>query len=215
MVSGQLSQLAKVVQKNHVLHKYSGKNELIKDAIPFFREGLSNNESVMIITNQFTQEEFVNVLKLHFGEKIDDLVLKNKIIYKNTKEWYFPNGTVDVLRIISNWKKVVNSCIENGSSGLWVFADMGEFFENNLVSEVIVYESALTPQFDFPFTAVCAYPQESLSSLTKDQRVELLEHHGIHSAGSNTSIMCECGVSFPSDYSECPSCKKLVDSVLS
>jgi len=66
-----------------------------------------------------------------------------------------------------------------GKNGMRVFTDMSAFFRYGFVRELLLYESTLEKQFDFPFTVICAYKSKDIETLNQRQRNILKEHHGL------------------------------------
>ena len=192
---------------HHILYKYADKYEFLQIGLNFLKKGLDMNEVVMLITDQFTSDYIINEMKNQWHVDANDLKEKKQIIIHKTKEWYYPNNTIENEKIISKWKHTANNAIKDGRSGLRAFADTGEFFQNGMSLDLIRYESALEQTFDFPFTAVCAYSSSSFSELElEEQRILLDHHHSLLKTPNLISIVCECGATFPSEYYSCPKC---------
>ena len=108
----------------------------------------------------YGKEYYIDLLKDTFianGVDVDRLLSDNSLIFMENKEWYIPDGKVDKDRIKSQWIYLVKKCVTTGKKGVRAFCMMDTFFEHNLIEELVDYESALSPKFDFQFVPVCAY----------------------------------------------------------
>ena len=90
---------------------------------------------------------------------IDSLLDNQYLILIKNKDWYIPDGKVDVPRIMNQWQDLVNQSIQLKKKGLRAFCMMDCFFENGFSTELVDYECNLPSQFQIPVIPVCAYRQ--------------------------------------------------------
>lgn len=166
----------KIQLKDHVLARYNSVDEEITDAEQFLKIGINNNECVMFVGN----DAAIKLLKDNFGSNKNDLnrlVFDNSIIFMENKQWYLPDGKVNINRIKTQWLELVDKCISKGKTGLRSFCMMDTFFEHNLGKELIDYENLLSPSFDFQFLPICAYSQSDFDKLSQIQQESLIKSH--------------------------------------
>lgn len=172
-----MSRLAYVKKHDHVLYAYQNSSQMLDSASLFLKRGLEKNESLMFITDKFSKEELSVELTKRWDVDVYDLQAKKYLIITTAKEWYFPDGHLDKERVMSLWRKTSDETASNGKTGLRVFADAEEFFDNSLASHLHDYECQLELTFSIPLTAVCAYPVSKIDQYSPDDYSKLLEHH--------------------------------------
>jgi hypothetical protein len=122
----------------------------------------------------------IDLLKETFilnGIDVDRLLSDSSLIFIENKDWYIPDGKVDKDSIKNQWIYLVKKCVSNGKKGLRAFCIMDTFFEHNLIDELVDYESALSPKFDFQFVSVCAYLRSNLEKLSQEQKERMIRSH--------------------------------------
>ena len=154
---------------NHVIAVYHNKEEKINEALAFLKDGLQRNELIMLLTTDFTKNEWkVDVTKLES---------KGDIIIRTTEEWYFPDGIPNIQRTMALWSTLVENSINKGKRGLRVFGDMAAFFNNGFSKELFDYELYLEQRFSFPAIGICAYNSGDIANMTLEQIRQLQQHH--------------------------------------
>lgn len=164
---------------NHILAVYNSQHEKFKDAFEFLKNGLFRNEVAMLITEEITKDEVINILENNYGIlNIRELISKGDFIIKSTSEWYFPDGIASTQRTKALWAELLNILSKRGKAGLRVVGDMSAFFKYGLKKQLLEYEMSLEQKFDFPLTGLCAYNKKDLDQfLTSDEISRIEEHH--------------------------------------
>jgi CheY-like chemotaxis protein len=168
---------SKVGLKDHILASYTSVTEEITGVIRFFKDGIRNNECVMFVTGKNTNIDLLKETLITNGINVDRLLSDNSLIFKESEDWYIPDGKVDKDNIKNQWIELVKSCVTKGKKGLRAFCIMDTFFEHNLLEELVDYESALSPKFDFHFVPVCAYLRSDLEKLSEKQKERMIQSH--------------------------------------
>ena len=79
---------------NHTLSIYENSQEKFDAAFKFLKEGLSNSESVLMITDGLNKKEIINKMQKEYVDlDVLKLIDNNKITILSTSEWYFPGYT--------------------------------------------------------------------------------------------------------------------------
>ena len=150
---------------------------MLDSASLFLKKGLESNESLMFITDQFSKAEICSELTKRWNVDVYDLQAKKYLTITTAKEWYFPDGKLDVERMLSLWSKMSDEEVSNDKKGLRVFADAEEFFDNSLESDLHDYECQFEQTFRILITAVCAYNISKIDQYSLDDYQKLLDHH--------------------------------------
>jgi DNA-binding response OmpR family regulator len=169
---------SKVGLKDHILASYNSVAEEITELIRFFKNGIKNNECVMFVMGKDTNIDLLKETFIRNGIDVERLLSDSSLIFMENKDWYIPNGKVDKDSIKNQWIDLVKKCVTNGKKGLRSFCIMDTFFEYDLIDELVDYESALPPKFDFEFVSVCAYLRGNLEKLSQEQKERMIRSHG-------------------------------------
>ena len=98
------------------------------------------------------------------------------------------NGTVGSrVKDESQWwsynEQMIKHAAKMGNRGLSILGDMGAFYYMGKAKELLEYESSLPKQFDanlnLNLKGLCLYHQTDFDKLSKEQKQELVKHHGM------------------------------------
>ena len=162
---------------NHLGIVYSDKYTEFEEALEFLKHGLEKNEIIMLITDDFTKDEIRKKINAQWNVDANTLEQNGFLIIKTTSEWYFLYSQPSVHKLNTVWISMIDYPNIKGKSGVRIFADMGAFFRYGFERELILYESTLEKEFDFPFTMICAYKSKDFETLNQKQQNTLLKHH--------------------------------------
>ncbi len=162
---------------SHIIAVFPDQKAEIAGVMEFLGHGLRQNEVVMLITSLLTREEALRRMSLEWMVDANTLELEGDIIVKSTREWYFPDGVLDLKHIGEKWNALVSMCMMRGKKGLRVSGGATGFFEAGFIREAIAYESSLAPRFDIPLTALCPYTVDEIELLSAEEVEKLEEHH--------------------------------------
>lgn len=162
---------------NHIAIVYSDKDKELEEAFEFLKFGLEKNEIIMLITDDLSKDEIRKKINTEWNVNADTLEKNGHLIIKTTPEWYFPYGQPSVHKLNTVWISMIDYPYIKGKNGVRVFADMSAFFKYGYMRELILYESTLEKEFDFPFTMICAYKSEDIETLDQKQQNTLIKHH--------------------------------------
>jgi hypothetical protein len=172
-----MSNLKQVEIGNHILAIYQNQESEFDEAFKFLKDGLDNDEIIMIITDRLSKDKIRNRMKKEWGVKVEPMESIGIINIKTTQEWYYDHGFPDTVKISSFWITMTQIAKMRNRRGLRVFADTHNFFQKAHGDNLVNYESTLDSKFDFPLTAICAYDSKDFESLTPLQRAVLTTHH--------------------------------------
>lgn len=188
---------------SHILAIYPNSQEKLNAAFRFLKDGLLNNEAILLITNEISKEEAITRMDNEYPEfDVLNLLEKGLITILSTAQWYYINYSFDSNRTQSKWKSTVekthlnNFLIENSRkkenvNGLRVFGDIKTFNNKDrflrldmpnaygFVDDLVKYESSLGKRFTVPMNVICACEEEDIIQLNNKQLKSLVEHHGV------------------------------------
>ncbi|MDQ4101126.1 MAG: MEDS domain-containing protein [Thermoproteota archaeon] len=173
-------QLESVRIGHHIIALYESKDARFNEAFSFLKMGLDNNEVAMLITDGMTKGEARDRMRREWTLNVDAFEAAGNIILKTPQEWYFPkNNRPDKSRIVALWwSALAELATIRGKKGLRVVGDVGSFFKHGYASDLIHYETELTPQFEIPMTALCQYEaQDIYGKLPADISEHVKGHH--------------------------------------
>ena len=99
---------------DHVLASYQSSTDEIQDAVNFLKNGIKNNECVMIVARRdFGLDEIAEAFTTNEID-VGKLMFNNCLLLVDNKEWYLPDEIVDKHRIIDQWNDLVNRSLLSG-----------------------------------------------------------------------------------------------------
>ena len=171
------NRLEQVTIGNHIIAIYTNQESEYDEAFRFLKDGLDNNEMIMIITDHLSDDKIRKRMKNEWKIEVESMESIGIVNIKTTKEWYYDHGFPNADKIKVFWSAMTQIAKVRQLKGFRVFADMHDFFKSGYGNELVNYESTLDPKFDFPFTAICAYDSNDIDSLSEAQRDVLFSHH--------------------------------------
>ncbi len=82
-------------------------------------------------------------------------------------------------------EQMIKHAAKMGNRGLSILGDVGAFFYLDKTKELLEYESSLPKQFEanlnlnLNLKGLCLYHQTDFDKLSKEQKQELVKHHGM------------------------------------
>lgn len=123
--------MKKVIQDtklhDHTCLMFNDQIEFLHCLVPFLREGLKKNEKCLIVADDISRQDIVKRFKLLFRKKDGDLKkadVSNNITVELFKNVYLNDGTFNMEKTGSYYLSQVKEAIDNGYSGLRVFAEL-------------------------------------------------------------------------------------------
>jgi hypothetical protein len=147
--------------------------ECCKDSI------LNRNEIIVVGTYYQTVSEVRNKLRLLGG--IDTARYENNgtLVVLDSEAAYQPSvehtGRYDISMILTSL--LTNHAQEREKQGITLLADLGTFFLNKRIAELISHEVSLPSRIDTNIRAFCCYHKDDFNVLREVQRKRILRHH--------------------------------------
>ena len=140
----------------------------------------SLNEMVLLLPHNESVSNIFHGLK-NIDLDVQKYKLQGSLIIVEAKKGYFSltNELVDIMIMI---KMLLQRSNKLGKSGLTVFSDMGLFFNQNRIDDLIKHETGLflslsSPIYSNKMKIFCYYNVTDFERLTENQKQELLNNH--------------------------------------
>ncbi len=72
---------------------------------------------------------------------------------------------------------MVNHAKKMGKNGFSILGDMGAFYFNDRIQDLVEYESSLPRKYDISLKDFCLYHKDDFNRLTREQQQKLAAHH--------------------------------------
>jgi hypothetical protein len=166
----------------HTLTIYRNQEDKFAHALHFLKEGLDNNESIVLITDYLTKDRILDVMRdLWNTNYVDSLYNEGDITIVTTAEWYFRDRHMEINneKVMKCWTDLTDEAIERGKRGLRAFGDVRLFFKYGLTEDLVRYESEFHRKPYFSLKIICAYLESEIISLPP-QLCDVLQRHHKH-----------------------------------
>ncbi|MCJ7779038.1 MAG: MEDS domain-containing protein, partial [Sedimentisphaerales bacterium] len=158
----------------HFCQFYQSREDLIEVLVPYFKQGLENNEFCMWVTSELLGiEDAKAALKVKVKD-LDAYVKKGQIEILDYSQWYTKTGEFNADKVLEGWVKKEEQAIERGFDGLrltgntfWLEKKDWESFVNH---EAIV-NSAIGKH---RILAICSY---SLDKCRAGEVIDVVNNH--------------------------------------
>ena len=147
----------------HLCQFYESKDDLIDILVPYFTEGLRNNEFCMWITSLPLE---VNEAKKALQEAVPDLdeyIKKGQIEIISYDNWYLIDDKCDSNRVMKGWVEQEKTALERGFDGLRLTGNTF-WIERDLWNSFVDYEETINSVIrQHKMLALCTYCLKSCS----------------------------------------------------
>ena len=145
----------------HLCQFYESKQDLIDILVPYFSEGLRNNEFCMWITSSPLEvEEARRALKKAIPN-LESYESNGQIEIISYTDWYLLDGKFDSDRVLQGWVKKEKKALKNGFEGLRLTGNTF-WIERKLWDSFVDYEAAVNTVIGkHNMIALCTYCLEN------------------------------------------------------
>jgi len=102
----------------HFCQFYETAQDLVETLVPYFREGLEQNEFCMWVTAAPLQVRQAKAALRAAVPDLDRYIKKGQIEILNYRDWYLPSGKFQSNEVLQAWVDKLNSALERGFEGL-------------------------------------------------------------------------------------------------
>jgi PAS domain S-box-containing protein len=158
----------------HLCQFYQTKEDLIDILVPYFKEGLRNNEFCIWITSEpLDAGEAEKAMKKAMPE-FDEYLKRGQIEIKPHSEWYLKGGTFDLKRVFNAWIDKLNQAISDGYDGMRVTGNTA-WLEKKDWRSFTDYEEELNRTIGkYRLLAICTY---SLDKCGAYEVIDVVSNH--------------------------------------
>jgi PAS domain S-box-containing protein len=158
----------------HLCQFYETKEDLIAILVPYFAEGLRNNEFCMWVTSlPLEAEEAKQALKKSVPE-LDQYFQKGQIEILPYTEWYLLGGSFNSDRVLQDWIRKEKAALDSGFDGLRLTGNTF-WLERNGWKAFTEYEEQVNKAIgQHKMIAVCTY---SLDKCNANEVIDVVKNH--------------------------------------
>jgi hypothetical protein len=176
---------------SHIFVVYPNKDTEIDDCFSFLKEGLDNNEFVLIMLGKPSLHELYHKIYSEFEKDntrgIDD---SNSVVITPLSHWYhYHYSDFNAERFLAEWEKIVSNAKKMKKRGLRVFVEADEYLIDIFDNALIKFSEILQSYLSFPISTIYAYRRKDVERMNPQQLALLSLNHGlIWTTGSNASV---------------------------
>ena len=158
----------------HLCQFYETKEDLIDILVPYFAEGLRNNEFCIWITSPPLEVEEAKVALKKAVPDLDQYIQKGQIEILPYTEWYLLGGEFDADRVLQGWVEKEKDTLSRGLEGLRLTGNTF-WIERSLWKSFTDYEAAINSVItSHRILVLCTY---SLERCTSSDVIDVVRNH--------------------------------------
>jgi hypothetical protein len=141
----------------------------------FSKKALENDNEIMLIVTTYETPNTVRDMLNEFEIDVQKHESNGSLVIIDSVQGYQMADFYGVLRLI---QLLAVRAQKNSKRGIFTIADMGSFFLFGREKELVSYELSIPKTIDITLKAFCCYHNNDFSlRLTKDQQIQLTNHH--------------------------------------
>ena len=141
----------------HLCQFYENKEDLIDILVPYFAEGLRNNEFCMWVTSPPLEVEEARAALSKALPNLDEYFRKGQIEIISYDNWYLLGGKFDPNIVLQGWVQKEKDAIQRGFDGLRLTGNTF-WIEQNLWGKFVDYEETVNAVIgEHKMIALCTY----------------------------------------------------------
>ena len=149
----------------HICQFYQTKEDLIEILVPYFAEGLKNNEFCMWVTSEpLTAKEAESSLREQVKD-LDTYIKKGQIEILDYQSWYTKSGKFEAGEVLEGWVKKEQEAVKKGFDGLRLTGNTFWIEEKDWKSFVDYEETVNNVIGKYKMLAICTYSLEKCDIL--------------------------------------------------
>ena len=174
LINSGIKIVGRIPWGSHICQFYHSKKDLLDILLPYFKEGLKNNESCMWITSEpLNVREAKNALNKKVKD-LNSLIDKGQIEILNYSQWYAKSGGLDTKKALTTLRKKEQTALKNGFSGLRL-AGNTFWLEKKDWKDFTEYEAKINNTISSRrMLAICTY---SLDKCSASDVIDVVNNH--------------------------------------
>ncbi|MCX5667362.1 MAG: PAS domain S-box protein, partial [Candidatus Omnitrophica bacterium] len=158
----------------HFCQFYRGKEDLLEILVPYFKQGLENNEFCMWVTSEPLGVEDAKAALEEKVKNLDEYIKKGQIEILDYSQWYTKTGRFETDKVLEGWVKKEEQAVERGFDGLRLTGNTF-WLENKDWENFADYEAIVNSVIGkYRMLAVCSY---SLDRCQASEIVDVVSNH--------------------------------------
>jgi PAS domain S-box-containing protein len=158
----------------HLCQFYKTKDDLLETLVPYFSEGLRNNEYCMWVTSEPLGIEEAKEAMRKAVPDFDRCLERGQIEMLPYAEWYLKDGTFNQKRVLDGWISKVNEALAKGYDGLRLTGNTF-WLEKKNWNDFADYENAVNSVIEqYKMIAICTY---SLDKCQASDVIDVVSNH--------------------------------------
>jgi hypothetical protein len=165
----------------HIFVVYPNKDTEIDDCLSFLKEGLENNEFVLIMLGEPSIHKLYHKVYSEFGkDNAKGIDNSNSVIITSISNWYhYHYSDFNAERFIAEWEKIVSNAKKMKKEGLRVFIEADAYLIEKFENALIKFDELLQSYLSFPISTLYAYKRNDIDRMNPQQHALLSLNHGL------------------------------------
>jgi hypothetical protein len=166
---------------NHIFAVYPNKDMEIDDCFSFLKEGLNNNEFVLIVLEEPSIHKLYLKIYSEFGkDNTKRMGNSNSVVITSLSHWYhYHYSNFNAERFFAEWEKIVSNAKKMKRKGLRVFVEADACLIERFENALIKFDEILQSYLSFPITTIYAYKRKDIERMNPHQYALLSLNHGL------------------------------------
>jgi PAS domain S-box-containing protein len=158
----------------HLCQFYRTKDDLLETLVPYFSEGLRNNEYCMWVTSEpLSMEEAKEAMRKAVPD-FDRCLERGQIEILPHTEWYLKDGAFNQKRVLDGWIDKLDEALAKGYDGLRLTGNTF-WLEKKNWNDFANYENAVNSVIEqYKMIAICTY---SLDKCQASEVIDVVSNH--------------------------------------
>jgi len=158
----------------HLCQFYKTKDDLLETLVPYFSEGLRNNEYCMWVTSEPLGTEEAKEAMRKAVPDFDRCLERGQIEILPHTEWYLEHGVFNSKRVLDGWINRLNEALAKGYAGLRLTGNTF-WLEKENWNDFVNYEKAVNSVIEqYKMIAICTY---SLDKCQASEVIDVVSNH--------------------------------------
>ena len=148
----------------HLCQFYQNEQDLIDILVPYFRQGLDDNEFCMWITSEPLGVDEAREALRSVESEFDNYIRKGQIEILDYTQWYTRTGRFNADEVLKGWVEKLEGALDRNYEGLRLSGNTF-WLENKDWVEFTAYEEAVNRLIGkYPILALCTYSLDKCSA---------------------------------------------------
>jgi hypothetical protein len=158
----------------HLCQFYKTKDDLLETLVPYFAEGLRNNEYCMWVTSEPLGTEGAKEAMRKAVPDFDRCLERGQIEILPHTKWYLEHGVFNSKRVLDGWISRLNEALAKGYDGLRLTGNTF-WLEKENWNDFVNYEKAVNSVIEqYKMIAICTY---SLDKCQASEVIDVVSNH--------------------------------------